>query len=501
MTVPISQVVRVTLQDTSYTPNQLDQSMSLIATTQYSDAFIDGLYTYASSASEVARNFGSASDVYKVAEKVFSHDQAPAQIMIGFWNKDGISLDAKANKLQATQSPLQLSALSTTYNFTITARRVKEVISFVADETVKDYQTFTEALNKSLGDNSRFVFSFDDGLFSLSSKVVGSDLDTDNIQITVDSFESSDLADDLRLSLSRNVKQVRGMNAKSGSKQTAFDLINALEDKALPYYGFYASNILSDSEIVDFSTALQATSKPHIFYYTATVDYMLDADNTNPIYQIALTNNRRTVVQLNKTGDRHAVVALMVQAGSTNWQGENTAQNLKFTEQNVNQVDENIDVSVTKRADRLGINYYASFDGVPMLANGRTVGINPFFIDSTLLRDAVKNALEVDLLGVLKRLSVPQDDIGQVSLLNQANATLERFARAGGIGRNLKWNGKSFGLLNTGDILQTGYYAFSESYELQSQANRELRKGQPILIALKESGKINELDVLVSVER
>ena len=81
------------------------------------------------------------------------------------------------------------------------------------------------------------------------------------------------------------------------------------------------------------------------------------------------------------------------------------------------------------------------------------------------------------------------------------NATFERYAVAGAIGRNLKWNGSGFGLLSTGDILPTGYYTYSQSFTTQSQNNRELRKGMPIQCAVKESGAINSLDITINVER
>lgn len=503
MTLSLSDFLKITISDSSATVTALDQSVLLFATDQYSDVFIDGLYAYFGSQTEVETTFGTNSEIAKATAKAFSHPEAPSQIVIAYWNKSGTSISARANALQATQSPLQFASLATTYNFTITSRNVTEVISFTADDTVTSYATLVTALNTKLGDSSRFEFNYSNGVFGLASKVVGADVDTDNIAISVGEYETSDIADDLRLNSTRLAMQIRGKDASGGTVQTPSELISLLARKNVSYYGFYAVPTLKDSEIIEFATAIVATSKRHIYGYTALADYMLDYDSSNPLYQLALLNNKRIIVQLNKLNDRHAVVALLVQAGSTNWDGENTAQNMKFKSQSVNQVDENIDTLMASKAKRLGINFYASYDGLPLLAEGTTLGTNPFFIDSTTFRDSLENTAQVNLANFFasRTSKVPQDDDGQAQAMNVLNSTFERYAVAGAIGRNLRWNGSGFGLLNTGDILPTGYYTYSQSFITQSQNNRELRKGMPIQCAVKESGAINGLDIQIVVER
>ena len=77
----------------------------------------------------------------------------------------------------------------------------------------------------------------------------------------------------------------------------------------------------------------------------------------------------------------------------------------------------------------------------------------------------------------------------------------EQFVRNGFLGKNLVWNGASFGNLSTGDVLERGYYMYSDSYQLQSQSDREARKAMPIQIAAKEAGAIHSSEILVMVER
>lgn len=502
MTLSTDRFLHISMKDTSASLTALDQSLSLFATDQFSDVFIDGLYSNFGSQAEVEAVFGTGSEIAKATAKAFGSDARPAQIVVAYWNKDGTAINARANSLQATQSPLQLSSLALEYEFDITSRNVTESVVVSLSERPADYDTLVKALNADLGDSSRFEFAYSNGLFSLNSKVKGVDVDTDNIAIVTDSYSAGDIATELRLTSDRNVKQVRGMNASGGTAQTPTDLISKLDQKGVPYYGFYAVPTLSDAQIIEFGTAITSTAKRHIFYYTALADYMLDYNATNPLYTLALLNSRRIVVQLNKLNDRHAVVALMVQAGSTMWTGTNTAQTMKFKKQTVNQVDENIDTPMANKADRLGINYYASFDGLPMLAEGRTLGSSVFFIDSTTFRDELESVAKVNLATFFaSRNKVPQDDEGQTQVINVLNATFEQFVDAGAIGKGLRWNGEGFGLLSTGDILPNGYYTYSQNFTKQAQSERELRKGMPIQCAVKESGAIHELDVIIVMER
>ena len=502
MTLSTDRFLHISIKDTSASLVALDQSLSLFATDQYSDVFIDNLYANFGSQAEVEAVFGSNSDVAKATAKAFGHDERPEQIVIAYWNKDGTTVNARPNSLHATQSPLQLASLALNYTFEITSRSVSEQVTVKLAERPSDYDALVTALNTALGDASRFEFSYANGLFALSSKVNGADVDTDNIAIVTDSYSQGDIATELRLTSERNVKQVRGIDATGGTAQTPTDLISRLEQKGVSYYGFYAVPILTDAQIIEFGTAIVSTAKRHLFFYTALADYMLDYNASNPLYQLALFNSRRVVVQLNKLNDRHAVVALMVQAGSTSWTGANTAQTMKFKKQNVNQVDENIDTTMANKADRLGINYYASFDGLPMLAEGRTLGTTVFFIDSQTFRDELESVAKVNLATFFaSRVKVPQDNDGQNQAINVLNATFEQFADAGAIGRGLRWNGSSFGLLSTGDILPNGYYSYSDNFTKQSQSERELRKGMPIKCAVKESGAIHELDIEIVMER
>lgn len=492
MSLTIDRFSTARLSDTPSAVQTQDQSLAVYATNQFAEQFIDGLYMDASTQTEVEQAFGTDSEIAKATALAFGHPQRPRTIRIAFWNKDGITIPARPNSLTATQSPLAFASLQNEYEFTVKSRNVTETVTYTKDAEA-DYDDFVTSLNALL---TRFAFSYADGVFALSSTVNGKDVDTDNIELI------GNIAEDLRLTQNRGVKQIRGMNGAGGTAQTATDFIAQLDDVIPNFYGFYSSVELSDQEIEDIADRLYSAQKPHVFAYTALADYMLDFDTSNPLYRIAIKNQRRMLVQLNKVGEKHAAVQLLVEACSTNWEGNNTAKTMKFKRQPMVSADAGITTTIANAADRLGINYYTDYDGTAFLAEGRTLGTELFFIDSTVGRDAYVDRLRAAAATrLIQQPKIPQTDEGQVVLEGALLQVHEQFVRNGFLGQNLTWNGTSFGNLQTGDILERGYYMYSDSYALQSQSDREARKAMPIQIAAKEAGAIHSAEILVYLER
>jgi len=502
MSLSLNRFFTVRLPRTPAAIQVQDQSLAVYVTDQASDQFIDNLYLYASEQSEVEAIFGTSSEIALATRKAFSHALRPRQLIVVYWNKEGVPVLARANSLTATASPLPFVNIKPSYNFTITSRNVTEVVAYAPSVQPTDYDGLVTALNAALGASSRFEFAYSNGVFSLSSKVIGAEVDTDNIGISVNSFELNNIADDLRLTINRGVRQVRGINGSTPAAQSIVDLIARLDNEMPNYYGFYNTVAISDQEIEDTHDRLQASNRFHLYAFTALADYLLDFSQSNPLYRIALKNSQIMLAQLNKLGDRHAAVEALVQASSTNWEGRNTAQTLKFKTETSVQSDPSITTTLANQCDRLGVNYYTDYDGTTFLAEGRTVGTELFFIDSTTGRHALTVRLQAaGATRLIQQPKIPQTDEGQITLQSALVGILEQFVRNGFIGRGLRWNGNGFGELTTGDILENGWYMFSDSYALQSQSDREARKAMPIQIAVKEAGAIHSAEIIVYVER
>ena len=67
--------------------------------------------------------------------------------------------------------------------------------------------------------------------------------------------------------------------------------------------------------------------------------------------------------------------------------------------------------------------------------------------------------------------------------------------------RSGRWNGDSFGSLQKGDTLTSGYYVYIQPLEEQAQSDREARKAPPIKVAIKLRGAIHFIDATLTINR
>ncbi|MDF7681187.1 DUF3383 family protein [Enterobacteriaceae bacterium ESL0689] len=74
------------------------------------------------------------------------------------------------------------------------------------------------------------------------------------------------------------------------------------------------------------------------------------------------------------------------------------------------------------------------------------------------------------------------------------------FVRNGFLAGGL-WRGNDVGALTWGDRLDEGFYFYSDSFDLQSDADREARKMMPVMCAIKLAGAGHSADLLIQFNR
>ena len=120
--------------------------------------------------------------------------------------------------------------------------------------------------------------------------------------------------------------------------------------------------------------------------------------------------------------------------------------------------------------------------------------------DEALSLDRISAALQeaaVDLLtsGAGK---LPQTDETSALFINRFTAILSAFA-AQGILATAPWRGKSVGSLTPGDTVENGFRLWADSYDEQSDEDRQAHRAQPIHAALCLSGSVESLVINVDV--
>ena len=126
----------------------------------------------------------------------------------------------------------------------------------------------------------------------------------------------------------------------------------------------------------------------------------------------------------------------------------------------------------------------------------------PAYFDEIHGLDWFQNAVQNECYNLLYTSStkIPQTDAGSNQIVNTINAVCEEAVNNGLVAPGV-WNADGFGQLQRGDFLKSGYYIYAQPMAQQAQSEREQRKAPPIQVAIKLAGAIQEMDIIVNVNR
>ena len=497
MSIPLNRHIRASFRNVPKAMSVRDFTVPLILTHGFNMVMNKGRYVTVSSSDEVGRLFGLDSEVYAASKMAFGANNPPSKIMIGLWNKAGTSQPATANAIQATQTPAMLISFNNLFNFTIKSNGVEQTVNIDLSSTdLSDHSAVVTALNTALGEDSFFEFALVDGKYVLQAKLEGLDISTDNIQIITNFGQN--IANATRLADSYNPIIVVGREAITGKTESISKALMSITELTQEFYGIYNSEAMTDAELLELHEWIVSSEFERIGAYTATKDSEIEYNESNPLYKIAKMNSGRMMAQYNKTGQKHAVVQLLIEATSVVWTGSNTAKTNKFKQQPLVISDANITTNVADKCDALGINYYTDVRSYNMVAEGEMLGGE--WIDVTVFKDAFLDYIQVEAFNFIARNDVPQDDDGQQALIGALLIVGAMFNRNGSISTGT-WTLAPIGNLKTGNYVEDGYYFYSDPFALQTTADREARKGMPINVALKYSGFMHSADILITLNQ
>jgi hypothetical protein len=307
----------------------------------------------------------------------------------------------------------------------------------------------------------------------------------------------TDISAQLKLTSATSQSLVDGYDA-----ETPVECAAVLEDKSTAWYGlmFAASVPPTDDQNVDVAAFIEALDITRVFGVTITDTSVLSALVTNDLAsRLKDLNYRQSCVQY--SGDNaYAIASFMGRAFSVNFNGQNTTITLMFKKEpgvvgeNLTQTQAN-----TLRAKRC--NVYVDYDNDTVILQYGTMCGDAYF-DEIHGVDWLQNAIQTAVYNLLytSLTKVPQTDAGVNLIVNTIDAVCSQGVTNGFLAPGV-WNGPAFGNLNTGDYLKAGYYIFAPSVATQSQSDRDLRKAPTIQVAVKLAGAIQEVDIIVDVNR
>ena len=94
---------------------------------------------------------------------------------------------------------------------------------------------------------------------------------------------------------------------------------------------------------------------------------------------------------------------------------------------------------------------------------------------------------------------MPQTDDASAQFINRFAGILAGYS-AMGVLASAAWKGVDAGPLHTGDMVENGFALWADSYDLQSEEDREAHKAMPIHVALTLAGSLESVVIAVNVQ-
>ncbi|MWN31015.1 MULTISPECIES: DUF3383 domain-containing protein [unclassified Gilliamella] len=503
MSLPISQVVDVTLPQSPRGAQKRDLSVVAIFTDEMCDEFTnpDTRYVVVSDVNSVASLFGTNSDAYRAAAALFSARPKPKTALIARYMKENFTSSAISSKINGSAlavSYIQFKNITDGY-LSFYFNDVKIDVKELDFSTVSSMHDVANVVNAKLNDlGVKFIYDAVGSRFILSANTDGKGA---NFGYVFDAQLDGTYIGSMTNLIDGRSTLINGEDAITYNKETPAEALSKLQNQYQNWYGVYFANTITDAELVEAHdwVVAQGVENAKVMAYTETRPANIEYTDTNVLKTLSKRNSGRLMVQYNNKGNTHAAAELMGIALTTVWTGVNTAKTVKFKQEVSVTSDDKITINEATKCRRLGINFYTDYAGVNMLAEGVMLGGT--FIDETVGLDAFINVSQVQMFNTLQGnpFKISQTDRGQEILLSAMKIPGEQFINNGFLGSG-KWTGGDVGELSYGDHIN-GYYFYSDSFDMQDTADREARKMMPINCALKLAGAGHSVDIIVQFNR
>lgn len=269
------------------------------------------------------------------------------------------------------------------------------------------------------------------------------------------------------------------------------------------YFGIMASSMLQDADVLASGAVVQTLDKMLFIVSrdetSVDVGGLIDLIKQSGLYKTRGLGYFDMGVTIESTNALKFLSAYAGRGLSTNFSGSNTTQTMQLKDLAGIVPCSDMNQTLFNKCMDAGADTYASIQGIPKVM---TSGANKFFDDVYNLLWFV-TSLKVAGFNVLAQAStkIPQTENG-VSLLKSAYRQVCEQAISNQYVSSGTWTSPTtFGNLNDflANISQRGYYIYSSPIAQQSPVDRAARKAPLIQIAIKEAGAIHSSNVIVNV--
>lgn len=439
----------------------------------------------------VATDFGINAAEYKGAALYFGQSPRPRSLCIGRWVRVDSAALIKGAALTSTEQLIATWQLITTGSFRITIDGVVKTLSALDFSGAANLNAVATLITTAL--SSSGVCTWDGSSFIITSATTG---ETSTMSYATATGAGTDISALLKMTLATGLAPVQGYDAESPAEATA-----VLADMSSDWYGlaFCASVMPTIEQAIEVAALVQAFTTSRIYGVTETDTRVLDATYVDDIAsEMMALGYTRTFTQYSP--NVNAVCSFMGRAFSVNFNANRSTITMMYKQEpGINA--ELLTETQAKTLQEKRCNVFVRYDNdTSIIQYGVMSG--PAWFDEIhgldWLQNAIQNSVYTLLYGSLTK--IPQTNAGSNQIVNEINSVCDEAVNNGLVAPG-QWNQDGFGQIERGSFLKTGFYIFAQPMELQAQSERETRKAPPITVAVKLAGAIQEVDVIVNVNR
>ncbi len=282
-------------------------------------------------------------------------------------------------------------------------------------------------------------------------------------------------------------------------QETALEAVQACRESNSDWYAIAMTEVLPDSDIESIAAYIEATtnSTPSTYFANSNNDNIINGVESNLFEKLKGLKYQRTIGTCSKQPYTHIGAMGYAMGQTRDTAGSHYTLDLKeipgtlvdnFTSTQVSNIEGNYGNIYINRG-----SYYDMYETGKVFSGA--------WYDEIIQLDKLVNNIQLNIMDVLRSSSaIPQTNAGLARILSTIESACRDAVKIGFVAPG-QWNGDNILNLSTGDYLATGYLIQSESFENQSQADRDARKAPYIYVALKLAGAIQSVVVQIDVNR
>lgn len=491
MALPVSRLVRVTINLSPLAAARRTFGILMIAG---DSNVINGLERYRTydSIEGVVEDFGTSGPEYEAAALYFGQTPKPRTVMIGRWLRTATAGQAVGGTLTPAEQLMSAWTGVTTGAFTISVDGTPQTVTGLDFSGATNLNGVATLITSGL---SGATCAWNGSSFVITSSTTGA---LSAISYATTPGSGTDISAQLKMTEATAIALIPGYDA-----ETPVECAAALVDASNAWYGltFAASTQPTVDQAMDVAAYIQALDIKRIFGSTITNTSVLSALVTNDLAsKLKDAGYTRSFTQYSSQS-AYAVASFFGRAFAVNFNANRSTITMMY-KQEPGVTGEELTTTQANVLESKRCNVLAKYVNNTMIIQYGVMA-GPAWFDEIhgldWFEDAVQNACYN--LMYTSPTKIPQTDAGSNQFVTTINSVADEAVNNGLVAPGVWTSSVEFGELKTGQYLKAGYYTYAQPMALQSQSDRESRVAPPISVAIKLAGAIQEVDIVVDVNR